>query len=80
MFTCDCGRTALFESTTFPPKLAVVYCADAGDETHRTKTPATIEHIGDRIVFLLSPSVPGSQGLDYMVDGSILYESGGPKG
>src|SRR2546422_6815859 len=51
--TCDCGRTALFESTTFPPKLAVVYCAYTG-ETHRTKTPATIENaVGDGIVTLL---------------------------
>jgi hypothetical protein len=52
--TCDCGRAALFESTTFPPKLAVVYCAYAG-EIHTTKTPVTIDNdVGDRIVFLLS--------------------------
>src|SRR5947207_4719089 len=52
--TCDWGRTALFESTTLPPKLAVVYCAYAG-EIHTTKTPVTIDQdVGDRIVFLLS--------------------------
>src|SRR6266487_2650935 len=52
--TCDCGRTASFESTTFPPKLAVVYCAYAG-ERHTTKTPVMIDNdVGDRIVFLLS--------------------------
>src|SRR2546422_6669097 len=61
--TCDCGRTALFESTTRPPKLAVVYCAYTG-ETHRTNTPATIENdVGDRIVHSPSRVVPVLRGV-----------------
>jgi hypothetical protein len=60
--TCDSGRTALFESTTFPPRLAVVYCADAA-ETDSTKTPVAIDHdVGDRIEKLLKPRSSYSEG------------------